>query len=212
MLQLTPQKARILRITHVDNVPWILDHGLHCQASAVSDAEFRPVGNADIIGKRARRAVPIEPGGTLSNYIPFYFTPWSPMLFNIKTGYGGLQQTPMADIVILVASLPKLADKGVRFVFTDRHAYLQTARFFSHLQDLAAVDWAILQRRDFKRDNDDPGKVERYQAEALVHRYLPVEMLTGIACFDAERESMLRAEVGRRGLGVPVKAYPRWYF
>jgi hypothetical protein len=30
------------------------------------------------------------------------------------------------------------------------------------------VDWPLLQKRDFKRDPDDPAKLERYQAEALV--------------------------------------------
>ena len=35
----------------------------------------------------------------LSDYVPFYFTHHSPMLYNIKTGYHGMRQTPMPEIV-----------------------------------------------------------------------------------------------------------------
>ena len=33
MQWLTPEKARIFRATHIDNMPWILDHGLYCQSA-----------------------------------------------------------------------------------------------------------------------------------------------------------------------------------
>jgi hypothetical protein len=86
MSSLTPERALIFRITHIDNVPWILSNGLHCRNSRSVDPHYREIGNRDLIDKRSHRVVPIVPGGTLSDYIPFYFTPYSPMLFNIKTG------------------------------------------------------------------------------------------------------------------------------
>ena len=55
---------------------------------------IRNIGNPDLIDKRSRRVVPIPPGGTLSDYVPFYFTPFSIMMFNIKTGYGGIKHVP----------------------------------------------------------------------------------------------------------------------
>lgn len=60
------------------------------------------------------------------------------------------------------------------FLFTDSHAYYQWANYYSDLAELAKIDWLLLQRRDLKRDPEDPAKFERYQAEALVHRHLPV--------------------------------------
>jgi len=127
MSSISPEKALIFRITHIENVPWIIANGLHCGNSATLDPNYREIGNPELIVKRANRAVPIPPGGTLSDYIPFYFTPCSPMLFNIKTGHNGMKQTPMPEIALLVSSLHKLADQGISFVFTDRHAYLRTA-------------------------------------------------------------------------------------
>ena len=48
--------------------------------------------------------MPIHPGGTLSDYVPFYFTPFSPMAYNIHTGLG-VNRINWRDIVVLVASL-----------------------------------------------------------------------------------------------------------
>ncbi|MCC6848729.1 MAG: DUF4433 domain-containing protein [Deltaproteobacteria bacterium] len=213
-LVLTPEKARIFRITHVANVPWILQNGVHCRNSNVRDPAFREIGNPDLIAKRTRRVVPIAPHGTLSDYVPFYFTPRSPMLFNIKTGYNGVPQTPMSEIVVLVSSLLRLRELSVGFVFTDRHAYLQMATdsFSSDLADLRKIDWGILQASDFRRDPDDPAKIERYQAEALVHQRVPVEALTGLACYSKERREELEAELTRQPVSLQVVVRPSWYF
>jgi hypothetical protein len=101
---LTPEKALIFRAIHRLNLPWALANGLHSRSSVLQDPGFVAIGNAEIIARRQRRAVPIEPGGNLADYIPFYFTPYSPMLLNIKTGFGGIQQRSNHDIVILVSS------------------------------------------------------------------------------------------------------------
>lgn len=83
---LNPDKALIFRITHLNNVPWVLDNGLHCRSSDILDPNFVIIGNLELIEKRQCRVVDVGPGGTLSDYIPFYFTPFSPMMYNIKTG------------------------------------------------------------------------------------------------------------------------------
>ena len=75
MSNLNPEKALIFRITHIANVSWILKNGLHCSNGHTSDPNYVPIGNKDLITRRSARAVPIPPGGTLSDYVPFYFTP-----------------------------------------------------------------------------------------------------------------------------------------
>ena len=134
MSSLSPEKALIFRITHIANAPWILANGLHCRSSAAQDPDFEEIGNPDLIDKRTHQIVPVPPGGTLSDYVPFYFTPYSPMLYNIKTGWRGITRRPMSQIVILVSSLPTLAEHGVPFLFTDRHASLVNAIFSNDLE------------------------------------------------------------------------------
>ncbi|HEY2093244.1 MAG TPA: DUF4433 domain-containing protein [Thermoanaerobaculia bacterium] len=210
---LTAEKALIFRITHRNNVPWILENGLHCQSSGVADPDHVSIGNPELIALRANREVDIAPGGTLADYIPFYFTPYSPMLLNIKTGYGGMPQRKNAEIVVLVSSLEALSSNGVRYVYTDRHAYLRAAQFFDDPSQLGTViDFEPLQRRDFQRDPERPEKMERYQAEALAHRFVPVDALLGIGCYTPD----IKAEIENtcRGLGVKAKIVHRaeWYF
>jgi hypothetical protein len=209
---LKPENGLIFRITHIANVPWTLDHGLHCRNSAERDPDYEEIGNPELIQRRILRPVPIPPGGVLSDYIPFYFTPYSPMLYNIKTGYQGIIRRLMSEIVIMVSALPALAAEKIPFVFTDRHAYLQTASFFSDLAQLDRLPWDLLQKRDFKKDPYDPGKFERYQAEALVHRRLPVTALSRIICYGDAQKTALLAEIDKRRQTLQVVAKPNCYF
>jgi hypothetical protein len=209
---LNPEKALIFRIAHISNVPWVLDHGLHCRNSAERDPNFVEIGNPELILKRINRTVPISPGGLLRDYIPFYFTPHSPMLYNIKTGHNGITRRPMNEIVVWVSSLPKLATQNIPFVFTDRHPLLLTATFHNKLARLDCIAWTLLQNRDFKRDLNDPGKFERYQAETLVHRHLPITALSAIICHGDAQKDVLQRELERRGQTLQVAVRPNWYF
>ena len=85
---LNPEKALIWRIIHRDNLPWILDNGLACANAEMLAPNYVNIGNVDLIDKRRHRMVPIAPGGTLADYVPFYFTPFSVMMKNIHSGMG----------------------------------------------------------------------------------------------------------------------------
>lgn len=210
MLPITRENARIFRITHIDNIAWTLAHGLHCRSSNHYDPAYRNIGNPELIERRTARQVPIAPGGTLSDYVPFYFTSRSPMLLNIRTGRN-VPELPMRDIVVLVSSLPRVKSQGIPFVFTDRHAYLVAARFSSELAELDRIDWDLLQRSDFKYDPNDPEKMDRYQAEALIHRHLPVEAIVGIICHGSAQVSHVKDLVRQAGHATRVVAKPEYY-
>jgi hypothetical protein len=209
---LNPEKALIFRITHRDNLPWILANGLHCANSGVRDPNFVAIGNPDLINKRAWRGLPDPFQGTLSDYVPFYFTPFSPMLLNIKTGWGGIQTRANAEIIILVSSIWKLKVENVPFVFSDRHAYLRAAQFYDDTARLDQIDWDLLQRRDFKRDPNDPAKFERYEAEALVRAHVPVAAFLGVTCYDQETRDRIDKVAEQAGVTLTTVARPGWYF
>lgn len=209
---LNMDKALIWPIVHRDNLPWILDHGLHCGNSPVKSPNWINIGNPELIDKRADHPVPLLPGGFLNDYVPFYFTPFSPMLRNIHTGWGGIQKRENHEIVILVSSLHHIARLGLPFLFTDGHAYYQWANFYDDLADLDKIDWPLIQRRDFKRDPEDLAKFERYQAEALIHQCLPVSALLGIVCYAVNVKHGIDQEIQARSLSLSVYARPEWYF
>lgn len=209
---LNPEKGFIWRIVHRDNVQWILDNGIHCQNSRTQAPNYIAIGNTELINRRARRIVQIPPGGTLADYVPFYFTPFSPMMYNIYTGRGEVPKRLNEEICILVSSLPRVHQLGLPFVFTDRHAYRPLARYFSQLNQLDQIDWPLLQARNFKRNPDDPEQFERYEAEALVHNHLPVNGLLGLVCYTEQMKQWLEQETRNRGLNLDVRAIPGWYF
>lgn len=209
---LNPEKALLWRIVHRDNLAWILDNGLHCGNRDVKAPNWVNIGNPELIDKRATHPVPLPPGGFLNDYVPFYFTPFSPMLRNIHTGWGGIQKRPNEEIVILVSSVRHIAGQGLPFLFTDSHAYYQWANFYSNLADLDKIDWPLLQRRDFKRDPEDPARFERYQAETLIHRHLPMEGILGIVCYTEALKQGIERELQTRNLKQPVYARTGWYF
>lgn len=212
IIDLTPAKGLIFRITHRNNLAWILDHGTHCRNSVVRDPNFVTIGLVDLIEKRARQIVPIPPGGLLSDYVPFYFTPLSPMLLNIRSGRNGVHRRPNHEILILFTSVHLLVKNNVPFLFTSGHASATGAEFFTDPSDLDVIDWEILRAKDFQRDPEDPRKQERYMAEVLVHHALPIESLRGVACSCEETETYAKTLVDERNLNLPILPRPGWYF
>jgi hypothetical protein len=196
----------------VDNVAWILRNGLHCSSSSVLDPNFVPIGMRELIDRRRHRQVPVAPNGTLGDYVPFYFTPWSPMLLNIKTGRNGVIQRPNREIAIFVSSLPNLARLNSQCLFTNAHAYANEAEYFSNLCDLHRIDWNLLRARDFRGDPEDPGKISRYMAEALVFQHVPVGAILGIVCYEDGVKNRLDAAAQGAAALMDIRVRPNWYF
>jgi hypothetical protein len=208
---LNPERALIFRIEHVDNVPWNLQEGsLYCRNWGKVNPEYVNIGNPDLINARASQPVPIDPGGTLSDYVPFYFTPFSMMMFNIVTGRHVTKRSK-SEIIIFVSSIHKLRELGLRFVFTNQHAKAAATQFYPEGGSLEDIDWAILRNRDFSRD-DDVGKQVRYQAEALVYQQVPMPAILGISCFDEATKIRIEAMMTTANCELPVYCKPVMYF
>lgn len=206
---ITRERALVFRITHYKNVKWILEHGLYCKNSSSQDPNFIPIGRKEIIDRRTKKVVDEAPRGVLADYVPFYFTPRTPMLMNVKSGYLGLQQWPMNDVAILVSSLHQLA--GRRIVIADRNAASATAEFTSVAVGLSSLPWELWRASDFRRDEARPDKVERYMAEALIYGGLEAAELTHIACYTRERAAEIALWVKKTGLSLEVTHQPGWY-
>lgn len=134
------------------------------------------------------------------------------MMLNIHSGRGGVTQRGNDEIVILCLQLASGGRAGFAVSFTNAHALPEWVDYYSDLNRLNEIDWPILQRRDFSRDADDPRKMERYQAEALIHRHVPVEALIGIVCYTEQLKLEIEGQVQARGLGLRIHAKRGWYF
>jgi hypothetical protein len=209
---LNAENARIFRISHVNSIPWILDNGFHCASSDKKDPAYVQIGKPELIQARADWSIWKPPGGKMADYVSFYFTPSSLMLFNISTGRS-VPKRPNDEIVIFTVSLREIAEAGRHFVFTNQHANSRVGtKQFNTLEGLDQISWDLLQNRDFKTDEGNPGKQLRYQAEALIHREVPPAFLKGIACHSNAVTEKIASLVASKGLQIPVKTIPEWYF
>lgn len=98
------------------------------------------------------------------------------MLNRIVTGMG-VPRRHRDEIIIFVTSLRLLRKTGVPFVISDRHAYLRAAHHSTDLSVLDTLPWDAITRHDFRKNYEDLEPFERYQAEALVRRHLPANLL-----------------------------------
>lgn len=192
MITFSPNKALVFRLTHIDNLEYILNRqAIEARNHSPEKVSFRSIGNNEVIRKRSAKQVPVPPNGTLDDYVPFYFTPYSMMLYNIHTGYGENTQVANEDLVFFVGSLHTLKKNGIPFVFTDRHALMIHANYYSGTEHLGRVDWRLLASGDFSRDPNDPDKADRYQAEALVYKRVPLTSLEAIVCYNEKVEAKI---------------------
>ena len=70
------------RIVHIDNIPHVVKYGLVHNDSPFASDSFVPIGDMFVMDARSTKQLP--DGSFLSEYIPFYFGPRSPMLYNIQ--------------------------------------------------------------------------------------------------------------------------------
>lgn len=200
-------------ITHVENLASIVECGhLHCDRGCV-EAQCNPIGIAhrNLKEQRARTVVNVAAGGTLADYVPFYYAPRSPMLCAIWYGnvaeYAGSQE----DIVHLVCSVEDLAEPG-RFAITNRHPITALAQQFDDLAALDELDWTLMSAKYWNDTDEDGDRKFRRQAEFLVHRSVPIEAIRLVGAMTAEaaeRAAALLAEMPEPPLVVVRKG---WYY
>jgi hypothetical protein len=86
------------------------------------------------------------------------------------------------------------------------------AEYFTRMENLNRIDWSLLQSRDFRHDSEDPAKKERYQAEALLWKHVPLSAIQGVCCFDQQVLGDIQHQIQQRGIDFKAAAQPQWYF
>lgn len=200
-------------MTHVGNLESILKEGrLYCDARAPR-CNPRSIAYGRLKAMRAVKPVPVSPGGFVSDYVPFYFAPRSPMLFAIYTGWvrSGLSQD---EVIYLVTSVEKVVQANKLFVFTDRNATALNARFSSDLSQLNQyVNWDIMRSPFwFNRLPDYPDRKSRRQAEFLVYQELEWELIEQIGVYDSTRLNTVQQLLQNAAHQPLVSVERGWYY
>lgn len=170
------------RMTHIENVPHILQVGFVHKDSPNASPTYIAIGDPSLIHARDQKTIA---GRVISEYIPFYFGPRSPMLYRIQTGYGVTKRQPQ-EIVYCVLILEKIMASTLRYVFTDGHAnsaitstytsaqLSQIDKFISY-DDIYAHQWSSESDTDLKR---------RKEAELLFIDEIPTDYIFGYIVYN----------------------------
>lgn len=200
----------IYHITHVSNLPGIIaSGGLICDRTA-QDLNLVDIGHDHIKGRRLRKPVLVGPGGTVGDYVPFYFAPLSPMLYaifkNQVAGYTAGQQ----PVIYLCSSTEAVHAANCRWVFTEGHAVMDYTDFFDDFKDLGKIDWPLMRARYWFDSDTYPDRKRRRQAEFLVHQFLPWNLVTKIVVYDAANAKVVANIL--KGQPPPVEIERGWYY
>ncbi|MCH3959785.1 MAG: DUF4433 domain-containing protein [Selenomonas sp.] len=163
--------AEIYHMTYIGNLYNILSKGVILSKNMMRNrsVRYQSIAHEDIQDKRDQVAVPLPPEGNLHDYVPFYFTPRTPMMYALHRRNVPSYEGTDEDIVYLKTSVQHVILLGEQYVFTDGHAIMDYVRFFNSPADLNELYWNIINAKYWNDFTD--GRCRR-QAEFLVFQSL----------------------------------------
>jgi len=196
-------EINIYRITHIDNIPHILQYGITHRNSSSRNPNFVSIGDRSLIHTRDHRLVSVDNGDFLNtqaptiilgHFIPFYFGVKMPMLFVVQNG-GNFVPAPThpSDIVYLVCSVCQIIDRHETYYFSDGHATDNLTTFYGHkkINDLPQIiDWAAV-RASYWGGQENLNLRRKKQAEFLIANDISSELIIGFACYNNKAKDKL---------------------
>ncbi|RDB05755.1 DUF4433 domain-containing protein [Runella aurantiaca] len=140
-----------------------------------------------MIDVRSIASVRIEGYGKIGEYVPFYFTPKSMMLFNIVTGYQAplVPKRSKSEILVIRCLIEELI-KLPQWFFTDGQGNDMATNHYNDLINLNSIDWESIQQSNFSKSDGDYDRPRRYQAEFLVRDEVPCRSIESFHVYNEE--------------------------
>lgn len=128
-------------MTHIENIPHILKHGITHETSPKANPDYKTIGDCSLISFRKTKKVLVTNGKydndnfeeiILGEYIPFYFGTRTPMLYVVQKGGNFVSRpTPSFKVVYCVSSVQKIIDHNLAFYFSNGHATDRYTEFYN---------------------------------------------------------------------------------
>ena len=201
-------KIFLFRMTHVDNVLHIMEHGITHINSANCNKNYKPIGDGSLINNRTNFELPN--GKKLGMYTPFYFGGRMPMLYVIQNGYNGVTKNNAEDIVYCVSTIALIQKHQLEFVFSNGHSINNFSEFFEEelVNDInEIVDFSAINEPFWKKDGDLDLK-RRKEAEFLVNGDIPYEAIGIFIVYNEEaKQKLLAMKVAENKIKVNKNYY-----
>ena len=207
-----PEPTWVYHFTRVEHLASIIEHGLMCDSRAHEPGVLQiEVGNTGIKQARARRVVPVAPGGVVADYVPFYYAPRSPMLHAIHKGNVDSYQQGCDRLIFLATTTQALRAMSLQVLGTDRNARMAVAEFSADDEHIGAMTrWDVM---ELKYWGDAEHGSELRQAECLVYGAVSARAIQLIASKSQTVREEVTDVLASMGVNwVQTAVRPDWYF
>ena len=206
-------KIWVSRIIPIQNLDYILHHGLFSKKTAKFNSNYVGIANSEIVEERDKRIVKCYPDTQVNDYVPFYFSFRTPMLYNIITGRG-VDKRKQSEILYLCFKLTELATENFKWCFTDGNAAKKTTRFTNNLSHINDIDWNSIRNTDFRVDNSDgdTDRIRKKHAEFLVFNYVPRQFINSIVVLNDDVKYKVEEILLKHSFAISVFKNPEEMF
>jgi len=190
-------------ITHLDNLPSILRHGIlsHHQIEAL-EIPYTAIYDPSIVSGRKERLTPDNKN--LWEYANVYFQPRNPMLYRV------LNESNRREVVVLGVS-PQVLEIPGSFIAAGNAASYLTPIFLAEkgiqiitgeLRNIIQNDWWAA----------EDGSKRKIMAECLVPKSIPPDLIHSVYVSNHQVSQAVRTLVESAGLRVEVVPEPHMFF
>src|SRR5713101_603597 len=187
-------------ITHVENVPSILQRGILAHSLVESQQiAFKPIYDSDIVSNR--KAKPTPDRASLWEYANLYFQPRNPMMYRV------VHEKTNKELVVIGVTPGVLNTSGV--LITDGNAANRVTSFHRLEEGLRVIQdqWKIIQSEFW---NDLDGSKRKIMAECLVPDRITPDCIHTIFVADHDVKNRVEAMIGSSK--TPIVPEPRIFF
>lgn len=211
---------KLYRMTHIDNIPHILQYGITHRNSLNANPNFISIGDLSLINTRDQKQVTIDNGNlhnsaapliTLGDYIPFYFGIRMPMLYVIQNGGNFvINPTPPQSIVYLVCPINQIIQQQSVYYFSDGHGTDNYTTFYdnSRINDITEIiDWDAV-KNPYWGGQENLNVKRKKQAEFLASNDITSNLIIGYGCYNnAAKNKLLSYGIKDENIKVIPQAY-----
>jgi len=208
----------IYRITHIDNVPHILENGITHKDSFKNNPNYINIGDKSLISTRSSKIIAVSNGEhkivkeiNLGDFIPFYFSVRMPMLYVIQHGGNYVENSTNAkDIIYIVCKLEEILKLNYEYYFTDGHATDNLTTFYdkTKINEITTIlDWHCIELKYWGGAENAEIKWKK-QAEFLIKGDIPSELIKFFICYDNSiKKKLINFGISEQNIKIDQNAY-----
>lgn len=183
--------------THIDNLDSILKNGLiSTNEKNRLGLSHKNIANENIQERRAQMRVPVEPRGTVHDYVPFYFCSTNPMLLGLTNN----KNIDQPYLIFFAVPFEVILNDSV--IFTDASA--NTAKlpnFYNQIEDLDKLNWEVINSTKWGTASEDIK--HKKMAEVLIHKSVPLEWIEYIIVWNDNFFNKVKEKYAQYGHNLP---------